>query len=180
MYDNLFVHVFFSNYKYNSMHKVFLAIGGNIGNKALNFQKVHILIAEKIGTISLHSSIYETSAWGFESADYFWNKVLEVRSSLSATEILEKIREIDLIFGRKRSESGYQSREMDIDILYFDDKIIQTENLTIPHPLLHKRLFVLVPLAEIASDFVHPVLKLSSLEMLKICDDKSVIKKLEL
>lgn len=162
------------------MHQVFLSIGGNLGNKRANFDKVYTHIQNELGCIVLRSSVYETPAWGFDSEDPFWNQVLCIETHLNPSEILDNIEKIDAVFGRKRSENGYSSREMDIDILYFDDKIIQTENLTIPHPLLHKRLFVLVPLAEIAPDFVHPVLKLSSLEMLRICDDKSEIKKLVL
>ena len=161
------------------MHQVFLSIGGNLGNKRANFDKVYTHIQNELGCIVLRSSVYETPAWGFVSEDSFWNQVLCIETLLNPSEILEKIKKIDAAFGRKRSGNGYSSREMDIDILYFDDNIINTENLTIPHPLLHKRLFVLVPLAEIAPDFVHPVLKLSSLEMLNSCDDKSMIKKLE-
>ena len=159
------------------MHQVFLSIGGNLGNKRANFDKVYTHIQNELGCIVLRSSVYETPAWGFVSEDSFWNQVLCIETLLNPSEILEKIKKIDAAFGRKRSGNGYSSREMDIDILYFDDNIINTENLTIPHPLLHNRLFVLVPLAEIAPDFVHPVLKLSSLEMLNNCEDKSEIKK---
>ena len=159
------------------MHQVFLSIGGNLGNKRANFDKVYTHIQNELGCIVLRSSVYETPAWGFDSEDPFWNQVLCIETHLNPSEILDNIEKIDAVFGRKRSENGYSSREMDIDILYFDDRIFNNENLTIPHPLLHKRLFVLVPLAEIAPDFVHPVLKLSSLEMLNKCEDKSEIKK---
>lgn len=161
------------------MHQVFLSIGGNLGNKRANFDKVYTHIQNELGCIVLRSSVYETPAWGFVSEDSFWNQVLCIETLLNPSEILEKIKKIDAAFGRKRSGNGYSSREMDIDILYFEDNIINTENLTIPHPLLHKRLFVLVPLAEVAPDFIHPVLKLSSLEMLNNCEDKSEIKKVE-
>ncbi len=159
------------------MYQVFLSIGGNLGNKRANFDKVYTHIQNELGKIILKSSVYETPAWGFVSEDSFWNQVLCIDTHLNPSEILDNIEKIDAVFGRKRSGNGYSSREMDIDILYFDDNIINTENLTIPHPLLHNRLFVLVPLAEIAPDFVHPVLKLSSLEMLNNCEDKSEIKK---
>lgn len=162
------------------MHQVFLSIGGNLGNKRANFDKVYTHIQNELGGIVFYSSVYETPPWGFDSEDSFWNQVLCIDTHLNPSEILDNIGKIDVAFGRKRNGNGYTSREMDIDILYFRDKIIKTENLTIPHPLLHKRLFVLVPLAEIAPDFVHPVLRLTSLEMLNSCDDKSEIKKLEL
>lgn len=159
------------------MHQVFLSIGGNLGNKRANFDKVYTHIQNESGSIILRSSVYETPAWGFESEDPFWNQVLCIETHLNPSEILENIKKIDAAFGRKRIREGYSSREMDVDILYFDDQIINAENLTIPHPLLHKRLFVVVPLAEIAPDWVHPVLKLTSVEMLDNCEDKSEIKK---
>jgi 2-amino-4-hydroxy-6-hydroxymethyldihydropteridine diphosphokinase len=159
------------------MHQVFLSIGGNLGNKRANFDKVYTHIQNELGYIILRSSVYETPAWGFNSEDPFWNQVLCIETHLNPSEILEKIKKIDAAFGRKRNSEGYSSREMDVDILYFDDQTINTENLTIPHPLMHKRLFVLVPLAEIAPRFVHPVLKLISIEMQNSCEDKSEIKK---
>ena len=160
------------------MHQVFLGTGGNIGNKHDNFDKVYTFIKNELGTIVKSSAVYETPPWGFEATEKFWNTVLIIETELSATELLSKINNIENRFGRTRDGVNYKSREMDIDILYFNDEIINTENLTIPHPLLHKRLFVLVPLAEIAPKFVHPVLKLTSFEMLNNCKDKSVIRKI--
>jgi len=162
------------------MHQVFLGTGGNIGNKHDNFDKVYTFIKNELGAIIKSSSIYETSPWGFQAEENFWNQVLVVETDFSPFELLQKINLIESQFGRKRDGQQYKSREMDIDILYFDDEIIETENLTIPHPLLHKRLFVLVPLAEIAPDFVHPVLQISNAEMLNICADKSAFKRAEL
>jgi 2-amino-4-hydroxy-6-hydroxymethyldihydropteridine diphosphokinase len=162
------------------MHQVFLGIGGNIGNKHENFDKVYTFIQNELGEITKRSSVYESPPWGFDSNDNFWNQVLKIETEFSPFELLQKITEIENRFGRKRDGGQYKSREMDIDILYFDDKIIETENLTIPHPLLHKRLFAMVPLAEIATDFMHPVLQISNAEMLNVCEDKSAIKKVEL
>jgi 2-amino-4-hydroxy-6-hydroxymethyldihydropteridine diphosphokinase len=161
------------------MHQVFLGIGGNIGNKHDNFDKVYTFIKNELGTITKRSSVYETPPWGFQSEDVFWNQVLMIETDYSPFELLQKITEIETLFGRERNNGYYKSRAMDIDILYFDDDIINTSNLTIPHPLLYKRLFVLVPLAEIAPLFLHPVLKQSSLELLKKCEDKPDIKKVE-
>lgn len=161
------------------MHQVFLGTGGNIGNKRDNFDKVYTFIKNELGNITKSSSVYETPPWGFEATENFWNMVFIIETEFSAAVLLQKINKIEDCFGRTRDHLIYKSREMDIDILYFDDETINTENLTIPHPLLHKRLFVLVPLAEIAPDFFHPVLKLTSLEMLKNCVDKSEIRKVE-
>ena len=162
------------------MHQLFLGTGGNLGNKQANFDKVYTHIQNELGTILKCSQVYETAPWGFETDDLFWNQVLLVETQFSPVEVLERIAKIEAVFGRKRTGEGYTSREMDIDILYFDDLILETESLTIPHPLLYKRLFVLVPLAEIAPDFVHPVLKLTSVEMLSGCTDKSEVRKVEL
>ncbi|NOY95280.1 MAG: 2-amino-4-hydroxy-6-hydroxymethyldihydropteridine diphosphokinase [Chlorobi bacterium] len=157
------------------MHSVFVGIGGNIGDKPLVFRQARGLIDEIMGNIILSSSIYESPPWGFESEDTFWNQVLKIVTNLSPAELLGGINRIEGIFGRKRTSTGYSSRQMDIDILYFDDLILETEELTIPHPLLHKRMFVLAPLCEIAPDFIHPVLRLTSKEMKGNCTDKSVV-----
>jgi len=162
------------------MHQVFLGIGGNIGNKHDNFHKVYTFIENELGVVTKSSSVYETSPWGFQAKENFWNQVLVIETEFSAFELLQKINIIENRFGRKRDSLQYKSREIDIDILYFDELLIETETLTIPHLLMHKRLFVLVPLAETAPDLVHPVLKLTSVEMLKKCEDRSTIKKVEL
>jgi 2-amino-4-hydroxy-6-hydroxymethyldihydropteridine diphosphokinase len=162
------------------MHKVYLGIGGNIGNKRLNFEKVSDLIGKNLGTIVLSSSIYETPPWGFHSDDVFWNQILQIETILEAEELLWRIHAIEEEFDRKRGEERYSSRQMDIDILYFDDEFFETKTLIIPHPKMHQRKFVLVPLAEIAPDLKHPLLRLSSLEMLANCRDDSIIKKIVL
>nr|HPE78332.1 2-amino-4-hydroxy-6-hydroxymethyldihydropteridine diphosphokinase [Draconibacterium sp.] len=161
------------------MHKIFLGIGGNIGNKADNFNKVYTFIKNKLGEIVKSSSVYETPPWGFTADDNFWNQVLIVESQLSPTEVLHKITEIENSFGRQRGTGKYNSREMDIDILYYDDLFTETETLIIPHPRIQQRKFVLVPLNEIAPDFKHPLLRLTSFQMLENCRDESVILKLE-
>ncbi len=161
------------------MHKVFLGIGGNIGNKADNFNKVYTFVKNELGKIAKRSSVYETPPWGFSADENFWNQVLIVETELSPNELLQKIAEIENQFGREREIGKYNSREMDIDILYYDDIFIETETLIIPHPRIHQRKFVLVPLNEIAPDFKHPLFRLTSFQMLENCRDESVILKLE-
>ena len=161
------------------MHKVFIGIGGNIGNKPLNFEKVLVLIEKELGKIIQASSIYETPAWGFYSEDFFWNQVLVINSILEAEEMLWRIHKIEEEFGRKREGKGYASRQMDIDILYFDDAYFETKSLIIPHPKIQERKFVLVPLVEIAPDFKHPLIRLTSIKMLENCKDESLIKRID-
>lgn len=160
------------------MHQVFLGIGGNIGDKRKNFQQVHVLIEKKLGKVLKKSSVYETPPWGFQSEDAFWNEVMLIETKLEAEEVLWRINEIEAFFGRKRGKERYSSRQMDIDILYFNDEYFETKTLIIPHPKIQERRFVLIPLAEIAPDFKHPLLRMNSLEMLGNCLDKSMIKKI--
>lgn len=162
------------------MHKVFLGIGGNIGNKRLNFEKVLLLIETELGEITELSSIYETPPWGFQSEDTFWNQVVIIETKLEAVELLWRIHKIEEEFDRKRGKERYSSRQMDVDILYFDDEYMETQNLIIPHSKLHERKFVLVPLCEIAPQMKHPLFRLTSVEMLEACRDESIIKKVQL
>ena len=161
------------------MHHVFLGIGGNIGNKPANFRKVHQIIGSQIGEISEKSSVYESPPWGFQADDNFWNQVLKLDTMLTPTEILSEINKMESSFNRNRHSERYSSREMDVDILYYDDIFIETDDLIIPHPRLHQRLFVLVPLTEIAPGFKHPLLRMTSKKLLENCKDESVIKKLD-
>ena len=161
------------------MHQVFLGIGGNLGNKPKNFRKVHHLIENELGAVVKKSSVYETPPWGFHAEDNFWNQVLEVETELLPAALLAAISEIESSFNRKRHSENYTSREMDVDILYYDDIFLETGQLIIPHPRLHQRLFVLVPLAEIAPGLKHPLLRMSSRQLLENCKDESVIKKVK-
>lgn len=159
------------------MHKVFLGIGGNIGDKRKNFEKVIQLIEVNLGHIIQSSSIYEAPPWGFQSEDAFWNQVIGIETVLEAEELLWRIHEIEEKFDRKRGKERYSSRQMDIDILYFDNDYLETKTLIIPHPKIQERKFVLIPLVEIAPDFVHPLLRMNSVTLLENCRDESVIKK---
>jgi len=157
------------------MHKVFLGIGSNLGNKEDNFKKAEGLIEKSLGTIVLKSMVYETPPWGFHAEENFWNAVYVIETSMLADELLWRIHEIEDNFYKESSNERYASREMDIDILYFDDLFYETKELIIPHPRIHERKFVLVPLVDIAPDLKHPLLRLTSIEMLENCKDESMI-----
>jgi len=137
---------------------VYLALGTNLGDKHFHLQKARSLIAEKIGDFSAISSIYETKPWGFESENQFLNQVVAVETNLNPLEILNLTKEIERQIGRKeKTVHSYHDRLIDIDLILYGDTVLNTERLQLPHPLFHKRRFVLEPLNEIAPDLAHPV-----------------------
>lgn len=142
------------------MAKVFLGLGTNLGDKRNNLLTAVNHIEEKIGKVTSLSSFYETEPWGFKSDNSFLNAALCVETSLEPVAILHIIKEIEVEMGRtqKSVNKVYSDRPIDIDILLYDDMIIKTEELTIPHPLMTERDFVMKPLVEIAGDTVHPLL----------------------
>ena len=160
------------------MKKVFLGLGTNMGDRAENLSKAVKCIEIDIGSVLKTSSIFETEPWGFHSEEQFLNMVVKVETELTPPGLMEKILSIETLLGRKREEKQYVSRIIDIDILLYEDQIIDAENLKIPHPLLHERKFVLEPLCEIEADMVHPVLGKNIRDLLTDCKDKSEITKL--
>jgi 2-amino-4-hydroxy-6-hydroxymethyldihydropteridine diphosphokinase len=125
------------------------------------------------------SSIYQTAPWGFESDNDFYNMVLSVNTALSANELLDLCKKIEAKAGRKsKASKGYESRPLDIDILFYDAIEISSPKLTVPHPKISQRKFVLAPLNEIAPDWMHPVMKKTIKELAEICSDNSAVKRL--
>jgi 2-amino-4-hydroxy-6-hydroxymethyldihydropteridine diphosphokinase len=160
------------------MKKVFLALGSNLGDREDNLHQAEIRITESVGPVIKTSSIYETEPWGFESDDKFLNMVMCVETDLSPSGLLGRILMIESQLGRVRSETHYASRNIDIDILFYENEVLNEEALKIPHPLMHERRFVMIPMAEIAPDLIHPVLKKSIKSLLKSCKDHSKVVKM--
>ena len=157
----------------------YLSLGTNQGQKLENLQSACNLIAEKIGRIVKISSVYQTSSWGFNS-EHFYNICIQVTTHLNPEKLLETILNVETSLGRERSKSDkYTARTIDIDVLLFEDEIIFSKELTVPHPHMLERKFVLVPLAEIAPNFKHPVAKKTILICLQSCTDASEIEKIE-
>jgi len=166
----------------DSQNQVVLAIGSNQGNRLDVIQSAIECIHNEVGTIVKVSRLYETPAWGFES-EPFYNCALVMHSPLSADVILGKVLSLEKKLGRVRSEKeGYQSRIIDIDVIAFNEDIIATESLKIPHPLMQERMFVLLPMRDLNLDWRHPILQKYLPELLKASEDKSnckVIQNLE-
>lgn len=166
----------------NQQHQVILSIGSNQGDRLPHITSAIDAIHRQVGTVAKVSRLYETPSWGFES-DAFYNCALLLHTTKSAQEILSKVLEIEQQLGRVRSsENGYQARIIDIDLIAFDEAIIRSENLEVPHPQMQQRLFVLLPMRDLELDWRHPILQKYLPELLLASEDKSnckVVGKLE-
>ena len=156
----------------------YLSLGSNQGDKLKTLQKAIHDIAENIGAIQKISSVYKTSSWGYEGED-FYNICIGVSTYLQPENLLKKLLGIEKKYGRERKKTnGYSDRKIDIDILLFDNEIIFSKEVTIPHPRMLERKFVLVPLVEIAKNTLHPIEKKQLVSCLNNCSDASLIEKI--
>jgi 2-amino-4-hydroxy-6-hydroxymethyldihydropteridine diphosphokinase len=160
------------------MALAYLLLGSNMGQSKSLLSIAADHIQQKAGLILLKSAIYESEAWGKEDQDPFLNQVLLIESSLSASHLLHSLLQIELQMGRTRSIK-WGARIIDIDILFYDEQQIQLDALTIPHPAIADRRFTLVPLHEIAPDFIHPVHHKSIKTLLLECQDPLMVKLLD-
>lgn len=159
------------------MNKAYLLIGGNLGRVKENLAKARAQIEGEIGSIEAASSLYQTAAWGLENQPDFLNQVLLIYTEMTAEETLRKMLRIEQRLGRIR-EVKNGPRIIDIDLLFFNDQMIDLPHLKVPHPLLHTRNFTLFPLFELAPDFLHPVLKKTVRELLAQSPDTLAVQKL--
>ena len=161
----------------NKLYKTYLLLGGNLGNRAENLAEAIALIANSVGEILKKSAVYETDAWGSEIPQpAHLNQAVLVATELEPQTLLEELQNIENKLGRTR-QVVWGNRTIDIDIIFFDNTIMNTASLIIPHPRMQNRKFVLVPLADIALEIVHPIFQENVAKLLLECSDKLEVKK---
>ncbi len=158
------------------MNSAYLLIGGNLGDRIAILTTARNFIESELGNIIKASSIYETAAWGIKEQPDFLNQVLLIKTILSAEELIKHILLVEEKMGRIRTQKN-ASRVIDIDVLFFNDRVLNTPLLTVPHPQIQYRKFTLIPLAEMAPNFIHPVLKKSIKHLLMDCRDELEVRK---
>ncbi|MBZ0244283.1 MAG: 2-amino-4-hydroxy-6-hydroxymethyldihydropteridine diphosphokinase [Bacteroidales bacterium] len=158
---------------------IFILLGSNLGNRKAFLAQARQAIKQQCGEILASSHLYETAPWGFESEDWFLNQVIEIDPDYSADQLLDRLLAIETSLGRTRTTAQYSSRIIDIDLLYFGNQVFNSAKLVVPHPRLQMRKFTLLPLCEIAPEFIHPVLQKSQLELLQQVSDESVVRRLD-
>ena len=159
------------------MFKVIIGLGSNLGDRKSNLELVKVKINNSIGEIEVYSSIYETEAWGVENQENYYNQIVQIKTDFYPFQVLEKTLALEMQLGRVRTKK-WEARLIDIDILFFENFIFNSENLIIPHKYIQERNFILEPLKEMNPNFVHPKFQKTILELSKACTDKNWIRKL--
>ena len=160
------------------MIRLYILLGGNLGDKSRIFSEARDKLEKRLGEINSLSAVYETEPWGFESSDLFWNQVLEFKTILSPEEVLWQTQQTEIELGRISKSNQYDSRIIDVDILFYGDQVISQPNLISPHPRIQERKFALIPLCEIAPYLLHPVFRKNMIRLLEECTDQLNVKKI--
>ncbi len=160
-------------------NEVVLLLGCNLGDRESFLNKAVEELCNHIGPLGKKSSVYESEAWGFESSNTFLNQVVVFNTGLKPEDILNRIQKTENDLGRIRISGNYETRIIDIDILFYNNIIMKTRELAIPHPSLHRRRFTLEPLNEILPQSIHPIFNKSIKSLLEKCEDKLWVKKWE-
>ncbi|MEH0155541.1 2-amino-4-hydroxy-6-hydroxymethyldihydropteridine diphosphokinase [Limibacter armeniacum] len=161
-----------------NLKTAYILLGGNLGDRMLMLDNAQKQIAKLAGEVVKVSGDYETAAWGVEDQPSFFNRVLAIQTDKEPMQLLETLQQIELDLGRERHVK-WGARLIDIDILFYEDEVIDLPRLKVPHPFLHERRFTLVPLAEIAENYLHPVLKKSVSALLECCPDELEVQPLK-
>jgi len=155
----------------NIKNNVLILLGSNKGNRMSLLKRATQHIEKRTGQVIKKSSVYETAPWGFQSVSNFLNQVLLIETTLRPLELLHQLLQIEVELGRNRNSNQYESREIDIDILFYDQIRFASKDLQIPHPKILDRKFTLVPLIEIAGDFIHPEYNETIANLARKCKD---------
>jgi len=161
----------------NKMEEVVLLLGSNIEPRLSFLNRAILFLEKELGTAINISEIYESEPWGFAADTSFYNRAVIFETEKKPDDVLNICLKTEKVLGRKRNNrKGYASRIMDVDVIYYGNRIINTEKLIIPHPRLHLRRFALLPLAEMAPELIHPILNKNQKELLTNCNDNSIVK----
>ena len=157
------------------MNIVFLQLGSNLGDREMLLQDAIVAIEERVGGVIKISKVYESTPWRVEGQENYLNQILKVKTELQADDVLLIILDIEKNLGRLRLEK-WGERLIDIDIIFYNDSIIETAELCVPHKHMHERMFVLTPLHNIAPEMVHPKYNKTIDELLQLCTDTELVK----
>jgi 2-amino-4-hydroxy-6-hydroxymethyldihydropteridine diphosphokinase len=152
---------------------IYLSLGSNLGNRMNNLTRARKAIQHKIGNPLKLSAVYESEAWGYTSTHTYYNCCMSVLTRLEPLDVLDTLLGIERSMGRVRTANGYADRSIDIDLLFYGNRILEHARLILPHPALHNRRFVLEPLAEIAPQLLHPLMGSDVSKLLDRCPDKT-------
>lgn len=166
------------NYKRKDTHTVWIGLGSNLGDRKQFIREAMERISSLVGSIETASSLYETDPWGAEDTPPYLNSVVVVNTMLGPDQLINMLLTIEKELGRNRGGERYAPRTIDLDILFYNDKIIHTNNLEIPHPRIYERMFVLAPLNEVTPNKLHPLLKKTVRQLKDECNDLLTVRKI--
>jgi 2-amino-4-hydroxy-6-hydroxymethyldihydropteridine diphosphokinase len=161
------------------MARVGLILGSNLDGKFQYLESAVALLQCNVGMVFKMSSVYASPPWGYNSKNEYVNQLWVIETNLQPLDLLKKNLLIEKVLGRERSENGYTDRTIDIDILFYENEVCETERLILPHPRLHLRRFCLEPLAEVLPEWEHPKFRVSITQLRKECEDKSDLRKVD-
>ncbi len=174
---NVYLHLGMNTMNDFLTHTVYLCLGTNLGEKKTNLNVAIDWINLWCGSVKHASGIYKSAAWGYESMNEFYNQCLEIKTELNPELLLEKLLLIENNMGRDRISDSYIDRIIDIDILLYEDLLMVTDKLILPHPRMAARRFVLAPMVDLAPDLLHPVLGKTMERLLKECMDEGIVER---
>ena len=161
-------------------HQAWICLGTNLGDRLTMLDTARERIQGSCGKIILESGIYESRSWGYESENEFYNQCVVLDTRLDPGSLLQELQRIEKEFGREKKNGVYEDRTLDLDILFYDDHIVEQDDLVIPHPHISERMFVLQPLAEISPGKNHPVSGIMVKQLLQQCMDPVKVKRISL